>query len=1025
MAIESGQFLFREHEFEDDDFHPAAFVAKYRRITSLESLRDQLRQYSSSLKDQLYDIINRDYKDFITIATKLDGVDTRVDHLRKPLSDLRVDLLALHHGMVSSMQAIQDKLSNKIEITSRRKHLEASLACIEKLDIVEDIIGNVSSIDPTTSTSTSYPHKIRSKRRQLIRAAEAYTSATSTGTGTDLDTFPSVVDLLECSELERAASSLSDAMVSLSALTLLGSNRLRERERERGGGGGVSTSLALPSDTINNNTTNTTNTSTSTSANSGVLSIAASSATTHGNSSVYTSPSTIALGKSLELRAHKLQEALLLRLRKKLTVLLEATVNTNVNVNVDVNQSQSFRYQDMAFVHCVRALMSLSRGSEAEAVVVAVRGTSGWYGGEGVLCGAGRHAPHPSGDHSIPIALRPLSGGAVHPFTQNIISSSSSSSPSVDLLVNGVWAPVVAVLHERFPSMLTTGIACTFQRCYSALERFAEGEGKNTSSSSRQSFQCSMGTGGVLPGVLRSQEICTRIETACTLVMKHGITFNVCTAIYPDSNAATTTTTTGSTATDMISKQYQSDSTHPSSLSLSSSIKTAELNTLYSMLSTTLGSVHMKVPLLAVLCVEMLTCVHTQEVLLSPLIGRFFALATQAMIRIEVLVAQWASVSTPSFNKESILAATANASGAMAMDTDGNVQSTPNSSSTSTVESSSSKRNLTSGTSNNTLVNVVATPSKTGGGGPTVVTLGTPSTQPPGSAAAVPVTTNDVILLIACYSKVLLWIKDHFCAEVESRLIAILPVAGDVSATVSPVRRCLQRQCDKGERTVRSLWGRVYHLLEGECKQTLQAVRAIAGKYRMTNKPPPETQSPYVTVILQPIRTTRLERETVQGIEDTSLLLNIEFIVETSFREKFPGARPVPLSQATHTYTPTVPHTSSTPDEDVSYDNTWEKELAEKVTAHFLQLVAGLIDTVRQMDNALQRRNRTATAMKQKAANAPMSDSEKIQLQVLLDVKAYGLELTTVGLSPETSPAYKALLAEVEEMQKVVNEASS
>ena len=65
------QFIFREIEFEDEKFHAASFVAKYRRVTSLESLRDQLRLYCDALKQQLYGIINRDYKDFITIATKV------------------------------------------------------------------------------------------------------------------------------------------------------------------------------------------------------------------------------------------------------------------------------------------------------------------------------------------------------------------------------------------------------------------------------------------------------------------------------------------------------------------------------------------------------------------------------------------------------------------------------------------------------------------------------------------------------------------------------------------------------------------------------------------------------------------------------------------------------------------------------------------------------------------------------------------------------------------------------------------
>jgi hypothetical protein len=68
---EENIFLFRENEFEDDSFDDASFVAKYRRVITLESLREQLIAYNASVKKELYSIINRDYKDFITISTKV------------------------------------------------------------------------------------------------------------------------------------------------------------------------------------------------------------------------------------------------------------------------------------------------------------------------------------------------------------------------------------------------------------------------------------------------------------------------------------------------------------------------------------------------------------------------------------------------------------------------------------------------------------------------------------------------------------------------------------------------------------------------------------------------------------------------------------------------------------------------------------------------------------------------------------------------------------------------------------------
>lgn len=70
------EFIFQESEFEEVSFDAQQFVSKYRRVTSLESLRHQLRQCADGLKNQLYAIINKDYKDFINIATKVYQLDT-------------------------------------------------------------------------------------------------------------------------------------------------------------------------------------------------------------------------------------------------------------------------------------------------------------------------------------------------------------------------------------------------------------------------------------------------------------------------------------------------------------------------------------------------------------------------------------------------------------------------------------------------------------------------------------------------------------------------------------------------------------------------------------------------------------------------------------------------------------------------------------------------------------------------------------------------------------------------------------
>jgi hypothetical protein len=48
---------------------------------------------------------------------QLEGVDIRVEQIRKPLIDLRKDLTILNDTMVSNVQAIREKLIQKEEVT--------------------------------------------------------------------------------------------------------------------------------------------------------------------------------------------------------------------------------------------------------------------------------------------------------------------------------------------------------------------------------------------------------------------------------------------------------------------------------------------------------------------------------------------------------------------------------------------------------------------------------------------------------------------------------------------------------------------------------------------------------------------------------------------------------------------------------------------------------------------------------------------------------------------------------------------
>ncbi len=52
------------------------------------------------MKARLYETIDRDYRSFIGIATRMDGIDVRLEKLRQPLVNLRMDVASLDDLLV-------------------------------------------------------------------------------------------------------------------------------------------------------------------------------------------------------------------------------------------------------------------------------------------------------------------------------------------------------------------------------------------------------------------------------------------------------------------------------------------------------------------------------------------------------------------------------------------------------------------------------------------------------------------------------------------------------------------------------------------------------------------------------------------------------------------------------------------------------------------------------------------------------------------------------------------------------------
>jgi hypothetical protein len=102
----------------------------------------------------------------------------------------------------------------------------------------------------------------------------------------------------------------------------------------------------------------------------------------------------------------------------------------------------------------------------------------------------------------------------------------------------------------------------------------------------------------------------------------------------------------------------------------------------------------------------------------------------------------------------------------------------------------------------------------------------------------------------------------------------------------------------------------------------------------------------------------------------------------------------------------------------------WLPDLVVAVVEAYLQLVQALMETVRQMDSALQRRSKLRATTQPAAAassTSAMSDSEKITLQLLIDARALHGEVARMDILHAEVPAFTALFEELADADRFLN----
>lgn len=162
---------------------------------------------------------------------------------------------------------------------------------------------------------------------------------------------------------------------------------------------------------------------------------------------------------------------------------------------------------------------------------------------------------------------------------------------------------------------------------------------------------------------------------------------------------------------------------------------------------------------------------------------------------------------------------------------------------------------------------------------------------------------------------------------------------------------------------VPSIINAIVEALVEKSVEDLRQLKGITATYRMTNKPLPVRHSPYVAGVLRPLKTF-LEGERANAYLTTDV------------------RNALLLSAAT------------------------------EVTGRYNELASDLVNVARKTESSLQRIRQGAqrrAGASSDVSEQNVSDTDKICMQLFLDIQEYGRNLSVLGVEAADIPAYRSL----------------
>jgi hypothetical protein len=149
-----------------DDFSIVEYISNRKHVPIKDLIHD-LHSISSSLQLELVDLINNDYKQFISLSRNMIGVDTIIKNIKEPLDQVLLECSVHSNNIEIKMNQLQEKISTRNKIDLEISILKIFVQIHESISKIETLLNEFEVDLKNMEKSIKYLERMSIEYNQL------------------------------------------------------------------------------------------------------------------------------------------------------------------------------------------------------------------------------------------------------------------------------------------------------------------------------------------------------------------------------------------------------------------------------------------------------------------------------------------------------------------------------------------------------------------------------------------------------------------------------------------------------------------------------------------------------------------------------------------------------------------------------------------------------------------------------------------------------------------------------------------